>query len=68
MCWRTPSKNDRVKKPVMMGKEASWKFIEVSQWVQSPPTQSLARRVVGNSACRAAMACTEPEGTSALAA
>ncbi len=68
MCWRISSKDDRVKKPVMMGKEASWKFIEVSQWVQSPPTQSLARRVVGNSACRAAMACTEPEGTSALAA
>ncbi len=68
MFLRHIAADDRVKKPVMKGKEVSWKFIEVSQWVQSPPTQSLARRVVGNSACRAAMACTEPEGTSALAA
>jgi len=38
MFLRHTTANDRVKKPVMKGKEVSWKFIEVSQWVQSPPT------------------------------
>ena len=54
--------NSRQVKPETLGKKGGtfWKLVNVTQWVQVPPIQSLASRMVAKPACIPVRVCSEP--------